>query len=246
MISDRLRQLQVLAPHGVFLGVLVACSSHTVHKPVQVEELNTRLEVIQPLQTNNSQVVGVRDGVVVLQAKKSVPEEIRKLENEVYAIEDEIYGNRRLGNPGLYGVLKKCLTRLVDRRIGGHGKLMAIENEDRPSERVEEIKYGIDEKGRVISVNEEAASDHMARFLEYRNVLSGRRNDFETRIDVCEQDYRNALYEISQDSDQPLVADLYSGDTRQGTRDWRGVAKLKNRRDFVESQKGSADSDSEN
>jgi hypothetical protein len=179
------------------------------------------------MQTASRQVVGVRDGVVIVQAKKSLPEEIRKLENEVFLLEDELYGSRRLGNPGLYGVLKKCLTQLVDRRIGGHGKLVSIESEDRPTEREDEIRYGIDEKGRVVSILEESASDHMGRFMEYRKVLADRRKEFETRIDVCEQDYRNAVHDSNAIGSTTQFGDLYSSDTRQGTRDWRGIAKLK-------------------
>jgi hypothetical protein len=205
------------------LGALSACSSG-VRKPVQVENLKTKLEVIQPLQSNHSSTVGLRDGVVIVQSKKSVPESIRKLENSVFILEDEIYGNRMLGNPGLYGVLKKCLMQLSDKRIGGNGKLISIENEDRPTMRDDEIRFGLDEQGRVVSVNEESAADHMARYMEYHKVLTERRREFETRIDVCDQDYRNALAEAALPGSSELQQGPWTLDTRGGTKAWKGLS----------------------
>jgi len=235
-IKQKTHRIALLTAIVLVPGIFSACSSSKVRKPVQVEDLNTKLEVIQPLQTHSHSIVGVRDGVVLVQGKKSLPEQIRKLENEVYSIEDEIYGNRRLGNPGLHGVLKKCLTQLVDREIGGSGKLVSVESEDRPTERDEQIRFGIDENGRVVSLIEEAASDRMARFMEYRRILAERRMDFETRIDVCEQDYRNAVREAVVEDQSLKFGDLYTSDTRSGTRDWRGVSIIKVKKELVQSE----------
>ncbi len=164
---------------------LGACASR--HK---AETKDTRLEKAT---SNGNQEVGLRDGKVVVQRKVLLAEELRKLEHQVYLTEDEIYGNEQYGTAGLVGVLKDCNRRLADPRIGGNGKLKRPYKIDRVTEKEEKLKFVIDEKGDLVGLTEEYLRDRMDRFQGYRKILSERRNEVNTDLEICENDYQVAL-----------------------------------------------------
>lgn len=95
--------LSILILSFLFFG----CSSK--HK---AKEIDTTIENSQKL--NNDTELGVKDGDMVVQRKVQMNEELRRIQYEVYELEDKVYGNRKFGSLGLYGVLKNCRSELAD------------------------------------------------------------------------------------------------------------------------------------
>lgn len=173
----------------LMLGLaLAACSSK---KSTKAEKIDTRLEKSQEF--SGREEVGIKDGNVVVQKKVYLAEELRKLHNEVYSLEDEVYGNRRYQTMGLYGVYKECKTKLSDKRIGGTGKLNSIEAAERVTDNEPEMRIGLDENKKLVSVTEEDLKERINRFRGYKKVLERRSSEYQEKIEVCEQDYKTAL-----------------------------------------------------
>ena len=86
-----------------------ACASN----PNKAKEIETKME--RPEQISGDTALGVnKDGNMIVQKKVMMNEELRKLQYEVYELEDRVYGNRKYGSLGLYGVLRDCKLQLSD------------------------------------------------------------------------------------------------------------------------------------
>lgn len=134
--------------------------------------------------------VGVKDGNMVVQRKVQMNEEMRRLQYEVYELEDRVYGNRRYGSQGLYGVLRTCRADLSDPKNGGDGKLMWTEPIDRVTDKEEEFNIGLDEKSKLVGVSEEFLKDRITRFRDYRSVLQKRQDEYEDKVSICKAELR--------------------------------------------------------
>ncbi len=135
--------------------------------------------------------VGVKGGDMVVQRKVQMNEELRTLQNEVYELEDHVYGNRKYGSLGLYGVLKDCRTQLADKENGGDGHLAWTEPIDRVTDKEDDFQIGLDEKNKLIGVSEEMLRDRLARFRGYKTVLMKRQDEYDDKVAICKNDLKN-------------------------------------------------------
>lgn len=176
--------LQSCLAIGLISVLLGGCSSN----PHKAEKIETKIE-------NNDQVtgdtsVGVKDGNMIVQKKVMMNEELRRLQNEVYELEDHVYGNRKFGSQGLYGNLKACRTQLAAKENGGTGKLAWTEPMDRVSDKEDEFKVGLDEKSKLVGVSEEFLKDRIERFRNYKVVLQKREDEYQDKVDICKNELR--------------------------------------------------------
>lgn len=178
----------------VFLMTLTACSSN----PHKAEKVDTSIE--KPTKLSGDDTIGVKDGNLVVQRKVNMAEELRALQYEVYELEDRTYGNEKLHSRGLYGVLRECRAEVADKANGGSGKVLWTEPIDRVTDKEEEMKIGFDEKDKLVGVSEEYLKDRIARFKEYRTILRNRRNDLETKIEVCEAELKAKKFDSQKTS----------------------------------------------
>ncbi len=170
---------------------MAACSSNP-HKAEKIEtEIEKRTEV------SSDTALGVKEGNMVVQKKVMMNEELRRLQNDVYSLEDRVYGNRAYGSLGLYGVLRQCKADVADRKNGGDGKLMWTEPVDRVTDKEDEFNVGIDEKDKIVGVKEEFLKDRIERFRNYRNVLEKRQDEYETKLAVCQADLKSRQFEAA-------------------------------------------------
>jgi hypothetical protein len=165
------------------LMTLVACAGKHKAKEIDTEMKNTG-------SVSGDTSVGVKDGNMVVQKKVLMNEEIRRLQYEVYELEDRVYGNRKYGSLGLYGVLKTCRSDLSDPKFGGDGKLMWTEPMDRVTDKEEEFQMGLDEKEKLVGVSEEFLKDRIVRFTEYKKVLQKRQDEYEDKVAICRAEMR--------------------------------------------------------
>lgn len=159
---------------------LAGCSSN----PHKATKLETKMESSEAVVQNEA--IGVKDGNMIVQKKVEMGEELRRIQYEVFELEDRVYGNRKFGSKGLYGSLKDCRTKLTSKAKGGDGKLMWTEPMDRVTDKEEEFNLGVDEKNKVIGVSEEFLKDRLARFKKYKGTLSKRQDEYEEKLEICD------------------------------------------------------------
>lgn len=167
---------------------LAACS--TTHKEKsEVKDIDTKLERAQDV---NGETLGVRDDSIVIQKKRVLAEELRELQNYTYGIGDEVYGSRKYGSRGLYGVYADCKADLNSKKYGGSGDLPYIEPAEKIIKEKEEWKFGKDENDKLVTVSEEFISERIERFKKYRDKLEKRRAEYELKVRVCKNKLKNA------------------------------------------------------
>lgn len=166
---------------------LLGCSS----KPHKAEKIETKID--GKGEVGDDTTVGVNsDGNMVVQKKVQMNEEVRRLQNEVFELEDRVYGNRKYGSLGLYGVLRQCKLDLADPKHGGDGKLRWTEPIDRVTDKEEEWKVGLDEKDKLVGVSEEYLKDRIERFRGYKKVLMSRQDEYEEKVQICKAELKSA------------------------------------------------------
>ncbi len=170
---------------GALSAVSVGCSSNPYKAEKIVTAIDKKAEVTVDTQ------VGVKDGNAIVQKKVMMGEELRRLQNEVYSLEDRVYGNRQYGSLGLYGVLRSCRSDLADKKNGGDGKLIWTEPVDRVTSKEDEFNFGLDEQEKLVGVKEEFLKDRIERFRGYRNVLEKRQDEYETKVEICQTELKS-------------------------------------------------------
>ena len=167
------------------LIILAGCATNR-HK---AEKIETKIDNKDEISGDTS--VGVKEGNMVVQRKVEMNEEVRRLQNEVYELEDRVYGNRKYGSLGLYGVLRQCKVDITDSRNGGDGKLKWTEPIDRITDKEDEWKVGLDEKNKLIGISEEFLKDRIERFRGYKKVLMQRQDEYEEKVQICKVELKN-------------------------------------------------------
>ncbi|MBC7420303.1 MAG: hypothetical protein H7328_06195 [Bdellovibrio sp.] len=184
----KLKNLVLAATVSVTMGLfLSSCASN----PNKAEKIDTRLD--HSGQVSGDTELGVKNGNMVVQKKVMMNEELRKLQYEVYELEDRVYGNRKYGSLGLYGVLRDCKLQLSDPKNGGDGKLMWTEPIDRVTDKEDDFKIGLDESKKLVGVSEEFLSERIARFRGYKSLLAKRQDEYEEKLAICKSDLKSRI-----------------------------------------------------
>jgi hypothetical protein len=168
----------------------ISLLSGCAHDPNKAEKLNT--ELAKNDATVAGETVGVNtNGSMVVQRKVLMSEELRRLQNEVYELEDHVYGNQKYGSKGLYGVLKQCKIELSDKHNGGDGKLIWTEPLERVTDKEDVLKIGVDEKDKLVGVSEEFLKDRIERFRAYKQILLKREEEYQDKVEICQAELRS-------------------------------------------------------
>ena len=177
-----------LATLGFAAAVLMITGC--AHNPNKAEKIDTKLA--KDDSTVAGETVGVnKEGNMVVQRKVLMSEELRRLQNEVFELEDHVYGNEKYGSKGLYGVLKQCRIDLSDKRNGGDGKLMWTEPLERVTDKEDVLKLGVDEKEKLVGISEEYLKDRIERFRGYKQVLLKREEEYQDKVEICQAELRS-------------------------------------------------------
>lgn len=152
----------------------------------KAKDMDTSIENSQNM--NSDTRLGVKDGDMIVQRKVSMNEELRRLQYEVYELEDHVCGNRKYGSMGLYGVLRNCKSELSDPRNGGDGKLMWTEPMERITDKEDDFKIGLDEEKKLVGVSEEFLKDRIDRFKGYKSLLMKRQDEYDEKVAICKTD----------------------------------------------------------
>jgi hypothetical protein len=196
MEVKKMRDLGVLAL--ALMAVLAGCATN----PHKAEKIATKMENVEAVQDES---LGVKDGNLVVQHKVKMNEELRKLQFEVYELEDRIFGNRNYGSQGLYGSLKECRKKQTSKDLGGDGKLIWTEPADRVTAKEEVFNVGIDETNRIVGVSEEFLSDRIARFKKYKTTLNKRMDEYEEKLEICDAAVKAKESDMKAATSKPAV-----------------------------------------
>ena len=169
---------------GAWLAGAAGCRSN----PNRAEKIDTQLKKEQTLSADEK--IGVKNGNMIVQKKVQMNEELRRLQYEVFELEDRVFGNRKYGGKGLYGALKGCREESVSKKLGGDGKLVWTEPADRVTDREDEFNVGVDEKDKIVAVSEEFLKDRLARFQKYKQTLLKRQDEYEEKLEICDADLK--------------------------------------------------------
>tara|TARA_B110001454_G_scaffold213372_1_gene231426 strand:+ start:5738 stop:6301 length:564 start_codon:yes stop_codon:yes gene_type:complete len=180
-----MKTLVQLFTAGIALVLLTQCKTN----PNKAEKIDT--EIKNHGQVSGDTAVGVKDGNLVVQKKVQMNEELRRLQIEVYELEDRVYGNRKYGSLGLYGVLRQCKADLSEPKNGGDGKLKWTEPMDRITDKEDDFKIGLDEKDKLVGVSEEFLKDRLERFRGYKKVLMTREDEYEEKVQICKTEMKS-------------------------------------------------------
>lgn len=164
-------------------GFLMGCHS----SPHKAEKIETKVEKAVAV---GEETIGVKNGNMIVQKKVEMNEDLRRLQYEVYELEDRVYGNRKYGSKGLYGALKGCREQIVSKKLGGDGKLIWTEPAERVTDKEDEFNVGIDERDKIVAVTEEFLKDRIERFRKYKQLLLKRQGEYEEKLEVCDADLK--------------------------------------------------------
>lgn len=184
--------------HNLFLIVAVFTLASCRTRPHKAEQLDTKMD--QAATVSGQQQVGVKNGDMVVMDKIQMSEKLRDLQNAVYALEDRVYGTRKLGTLGLYGELKACKRKQASRQLGGSGTLVWSEPLDRVTDKEDEMKIGLDEKKDLVGVSEEFLKDRFQRFQGYKTILQKRADDYQHQIESCKAEVATREMDTNQSS----------------------------------------------
>lgn len=179
-----------------FFGVLInACASN----PNKVQKVETNLDNKETVSGN--QVMGIKkDETLVVQEKTDLRERLRDLQNEVFQLEDKVYGMRKYDSLGLYGDLRNCQKKAASKQYGGPGVMVWTEPLDRVSDKEKDYKFGKDEANNLVSVSEEFVKDRLERFQNYKVILQKREDEFKEKIEACQNDLAQKKIDNQQSS----------------------------------------------
>ncbi len=183
------RSVRVLNRVGFLSGAALAMLLGTAcsHNPHKAEKIETKMEREQSI-TGDEKLGVNKDGNMIVQKKVEMNEELRRLQYEVYELEDKVYGNRKYGSKGLYGTLKGCREQVSRKENGGDGKLMWTEPMDRVTDKEDDFAIGVDEQNKLVGVSEEFLKDRISRFRGYKMVLMKRQDEYEDKLSICKSD----------------------------------------------------------
>lgn len=174
---------------GLMVAILMlAVTSGCKSNPHKAQKIDTEMKKEQAV--TGDERLGIKDGNLVVQKKVQMNDELRRLQYEVYELEDRVYGNRKYGSKGLYGALKSCREQIVSKKFGGDGKLMWTEPMDRVTDKEDEFNIGIDERDKIVAVSEEFLKDRIGRFNKYRQTLLKRQDEYEEKLEICDADLK--------------------------------------------------------
>lgn len=180
----------------VLAGVLVVGCSHN---PNKAEKIDTTLD--QSGKVTGSEKVGLnKDGEMVVEDKVQIAEKLRDMQNDVYSLEDKVYGTRKLGTLGMYGELKSCKRKLASKQYGGTGSMVWTEPLDRVTDKEEDLQIGLDEEKDLVGVSKEFLKDRLKRFEGYKQILQKRSDEFQEKIDDCKNQLSQKEIDRAQSS----------------------------------------------
>ena len=178
---------------AIALAVSALFVAGCASKKVSLEEPEKMDRTLNANTGQRGEKVGVRDDKVIVQKKIYLEEELRKLQDDIEDLENNIYGKTRKDPGGLWLKLQECRKQLSDPRVGGSSVPEPMEVWEKISENDPDYNYRVDDKNNVVAVSEEELDSRISNLKKTKRVLDRRFADYKEKADSCEHKYHAAL-----------------------------------------------------
>lgn len=166
----------------LFSIVIISCSSKEKKdadiKAQDISTTVTRAEVI-----NSKEALGVnKDEEVIVQKKTKLADYLKDISYEVRKKQDELYGSRRFNTRGLYGRYEECMaTKKQKPKLARQ-----IIVKDQELGQVNADKFGYDEQGQMVALEEQKLRDKIRDMEDKKNRLFAQEEELLGEIRACE------------------------------------------------------------
>ncbi len=151
--------------------------------------VDTGLEKQAHVTAGQGESVGVRDKEFVLQKKKNLGEELRRLEENVRELDDRVYGNRDFDTYGIWGKLRDCRNSLKEKNSDfDPGSMERVSD----SEYLLNWKANSDAKAaieksseKLVAMSEEDLDDHIKKLNKVKSHLQEREDEINDKLSRC-------------------------------------------------------------
>lgn len=164
------------------VGFLFSCSSKTKKDAdIKGQEISAPMDKVEPLSPTESLGVNKSEDVVV-QKKTNLVEYLKNISFQVRRKQDELYGSRRFNTRGMFGRYEECLGGKKQKPKVARQMVL---KEDELGQ-IEADKFGYDEKGQMIAVEEQKLRDKIRDMEDKKNRLYAQEEELLAEINNCE------------------------------------------------------------
>jgi hypothetical protein len=166
----------------VLAGFLFSCSSKSKKDAdIKSQEISTKIEKAEPLSQNESLGVN-KDEDVIIQKKTNLVDYLKNVSFQVRRKQDELYGSRRFNTRGLFGRYEECLVG--KKQKPKVARQMVLKDEELGQ--IEAGKFGYDEKGQMVALEEQKLRDKIRDMEDKKNRLYAQEEELLAEINACE------------------------------------------------------------
>ncbi len=177
-----LKKTELLILVFSLVGFLFSCSSKSKKEAdIKAQDISSKIERIEPLNQNENLGVNENEEVVV-QKKTNLVEYLKNISYQVRRKQDELYGSRRFNTRGLFGRYEECLSRRKQKPKVA--RQMVLKDEELGQ--IEADKFGYDEKGQMVALEEKKLRDKIRDMEDKKNRLYAQEEDLLAEINNCE------------------------------------------------------------
>jgi len=163
-------------------GFLFSCSSKSKKDAdIKDQQISTKIEKAEPL--NQSESLGVnKDEEVIVQKKTNLVDYLKNVSFQVRRKQDELYGSRKFNTRGLFGRYEECLVG--KKQKPKVARQMVLKDDELGQ--IEAGKFGYDEKGQMVALEEQKLRDKIRDMEDKKNRLYAQEEELLSEINTCE------------------------------------------------------------
>lgn len=182
-MKQQISRLSVIVLIGIAsVNFLISCSSKSKKDAdIKAQDISTQIEKAEVL--NQSEMVGVNKAEeVVVQKKTNLIDYLKDLSFQVRRKQDELYGSRRFNTRGLFGRYEECLVNKKQKPKVARQMVL----KDSELGQIEADKFGYDEKGQMVALEEQKLRDKIRDMEDKKNRLYAQEEELLSEINNCE------------------------------------------------------------
>ncbi|MEY4616164.1 MAG: hypothetical protein RJB66_1124 [Pseudomonadota bacterium] len=164
--------------------IFVSCSSkEKKDADIKAQDLKTSVERAELL--SSKETLGVnKDEEVIVQKKTKLVDYLKEVSYEVRKKQDELYGSRRFNTRGLFGRYEECMSQKKQKPKIARQMVL----KDQELGQINADKFGYDEKGQLVAVEEQKLRDKIRDMEDKKNRLFAQEEELLTEVRTCEND----------------------------------------------------------
>lgn len=170
------------------LFAVVSCSSKS-KKDADIKDQDIKTAQDKGEMISGGTTLGVNeDKELMVQDKVQLNEHLRQLGAAIKSKQDELYGSKRFSTRGLYGKLEKCVAKANKKNKGAATTLAAREIivPDQELGQIEAGKFGYDEKGNLVALDDAKLRDKIRDLEDKKRRLYQKEEELLAEMNRCE------------------------------------------------------------